>query len=252
MDTASLASTPELTDVLAGGEPLTVDERHQLVRQALALIEQLFVHLPLKQAMHAVDPLQRLRLLDRRLEGLSDRRFHDEMISIFVGLRDLHTAYLLPRPYAGRFAVLPFRIEDYWEDDTRHYLVTETAQGLDVPPFARGVEVTHWGGIPIERAVAINAERNAGSNLDARRARGLATLTQRHMGRLAAPDEAWVDVTFIADGTSHEQRFAWRVLEPPPAPTAVSPSPTADPPPTQSQERSVLTGLPRTYDARRN
>ena len=31
------------------------------------MIEQLYVHLPLKRAMHAVDPLQRLRLLDRRL-----------------------------------------------------------------------------------------------------------------------------------------------------------------------------------------
>jgi hypothetical protein len=106
-----LASAPHLTELLAGAEPLTVDERRQVVRQAQVLIEQLFVHLPLKRAMHAVDPVQRLRLVDRRLEGFSDRRFHDEMISIFVGLRDLHTNYLLPLPFAGRTATLPFRIE---------------------------------------------------------------------------------------------------------------------------------------------
>src|SRR5215211_1553305 len=77
-----LASAPRLTDLLATAEPLTLDERRQIVRQAQVLIEQLFVHLPLKRAMHAVDPVQRLRLLDRRLEGFSDRRFQDEMISI--------------------------------------------------------------------------------------------------------------------------------------------------------------------------
>jgi hypothetical protein len=230
MEVASspLATAPDLIDVLTDAEPLTVGERRQLVRQAQVLIEQLFVHLPLKRAMHAVDPVQRLRLLDRRLEGFSDRRFHDEMISIFVGLRDLHTNYLLPLPFAGRIATLPFRIETFWEGDTRRYLVTGIAEGLDLPPFDLDVEVTHWGGIPIERAVALNGERNAGSNLDARHARGLVSLTQRPMGKLAAPEEEWVDVTFLADGATHQQRFTWRVVEPPPAPTAAGPSPLAD------------------------
>jgi hypothetical protein len=231
MDVASspLASAPHLTDLLAAAEPLTLDERRQIVRQADVLIEQLFVHLPLKRAMHAVDPVQRLHLLDHRLEGFSDRRFHDEMISIFIGLRDLHTNYLLPQPFAGRTACLPFRIEAYWEGDTRRYLVTCIVRGLDLPPFGLGVEVTYWGGIPIERAVALNGERNAGSNLDARHARGLDSLTQRPMHLLGPPDEEWVDVTFLAEGTAHEQRFSWRVIEPRPAPTAAGPSPLADP-----------------------
>jgi len=224
-----LASAPGLTDLLASAEPLTPEERRQIVRQAQVLIEQLFVHLPLKRAMHAVDPVQRLHLIDRRLEGFSGRRFHDEMISIFIGLRDLHTNYILPLPFVGKTATLPFRIEAYWEGDTRHYLVSGVAEELDLPPFAVGVEVTHWCGIPIERAVTLNGERNAGSNLDARHARGLATLTQRPMGKLAPPEEEWVDVTFLADGTAHEQRFTWKVVEPPPAPTAASPSPLADP-----------------------
>jgi hypothetical protein len=210
-----LASAPQLADVLATAEPLTLDERRQIVRQALILIEQLFVHLPLKRAMHAVDPLQRLRLLERRLPSYDDRRFHDEMISIFVGLRDLHTNYILPTPYAGRVAVLPFRIEEYWEGESRRYIVTGVAPGLQVPaPFGPGVEVTHWNGVPIDLAVARNGDRNAGSNLDARHARGLQSMTQRPMGLLAAPDEAWVDVTYLAAGATHHQRFDWLTLEP--------------------------------------
>jgi hypothetical protein len=205
-------------EVLAGeAQPLSEAERRQLVRQARVLIEQMYVHLPLKRAMHAVDPIQRLRLLDRRLPALPERAFHDEMIRIFVGLRDLHTNYLLPMPYANRVAVLPFRIEAYWEGDKPHYLVTGVAQGLSLPPFVPGVEVTHWNGSPIDRAVALNGDRNAGSNMEARQARGLASMTQRSMRLLAEPDDAWVTVTFQAGGASHEQRFDWQVIDLPPA-----------------------------------
>ena len=218
-----------LSELLAEAEPLSNDERREIVHAAQVLIEQLYVHLPLKRAMHAVDPEQRLRLLERRLAGLTDRRFHDELLSIFTALRDLHTNYVLPQPFAGMTAVLPFRIETYWDGDSQRYVVTAVSAGTDVPPFAVGVDVTHWSGIPIERAVALNGERNAGSNVDARLARGLASLTQRPIDRLAAPDEEWVDVTFVADGTVHEQRFAWQVLEPPTLVTGSPVSQLADP-----------------------
>jgi hypothetical protein len=226
-----LGSAAPLSDLLAAaGEPLTLDERRLIVRQAQLMIDQLYVHLPLKRAMHAVDPVQRLRLLDRRLASYSDRRFHDEMISIFIGLRDLHTNYILPAPYAGRTAVLPFRIEAYESPTGRHYIVTEIASGFTPdPPFDVAVEVTHWNGIPIDRAVALNGERNGGSNADARWARGLASMTQRPMALLAAPDEDWVDLTFTTGGETIEQRFEWRVIEPPPAPSGDTPSPHADP-----------------------
>ena len=218
-----------LSELLTAVEPLDLDERRELVRAAQVLIEQLYVHLPLKRAMHAVDPVQRLRLLDRRLAGISERRFHDELLSIFTTLRDLHTNYVLPQPFAGMTAVLPFRIENYWDGDVQRYVVTGVTDATDAPPFGVGVDVTHWNGIPIERAVALNGERNAGSNIDARLARGLASLTQRPIGRLAAPDEEWVDVTFVADGTTHEQRFLWQVMQPPPSPAGDAPSQLTDP-----------------------
>jgi hypothetical protein len=47
----------------------------------MAMIDGLYVHLPLKRAMHAVDPIQRLRLLRVRLERMSDRAFHDDLFA---------------------------------------------------------------------------------------------------------------------------------------------------------------------------
>ena len=111
--------------------------------------------------------MQRLRLLRRRSENLSEPAFHAELLSIFTRLRDLHTNYILPEPLRSRTAYLPFRIEAYFEGDERRYVVTEVKPGEEDESFRRGAVVTHWNGVPIHRAVELNADREAGSNPDA-------------------------------------------------------------------------------------
>ena len=64
---APVAGSVPLHDFLATAGPLTHAERMVLVEQALLLLEGNYVHLPLKSAMHAVNPVQRLRLLRARL-----------------------------------------------------------------------------------------------------------------------------------------------------------------------------------------
>ena len=53
--------------------------------------------------------------------------------------------------------------------------------------FERGVEVLAWNGVPIARAIEINGELQAGSNPDARFARGLDNLTIRPLNSTLAP-----------------------------------------------------------------
>ncbi len=107
-----------LREFVATAGTLTLAERTIIVDQALVLLEANYVHLPLKSAMHAVNPVQRLRLLRARLERQTDatmdpeRAFHTEMSGIFHSVRDLHTNYLLPAPFAGKIAYLPFQVED--------------------------------------------------------------------------------------------------------------------------------------------
>lgn len=122
-----LAASVALRDFLPTAGTLTLQERRLLVEQALVLLEQNFVHLPLKAAMHAVNPVQRLRLLRVRLERQTpetmDREwlFHAELSGIFHSVRDLHTNYLLPEPFASRTAFLPFLVERYF-DPAEHYI----------------------------------------------------------------------------------------------------------------------------------
>jgi hypothetical protein len=228
-DPTHAGATVTLRQFLTTAGKLSTAERELLVDQALSLISAAYVHLPLKRAMHAVDPVQRLRLLRQRLAGLSERQFHDELLAIFVELRDLHTNYELPDPYAGRIAFLPLLIEEFHEDDARRYLVTKVFAGFDDEHLKPGVEITYWNGVPIDRAVDLNAARQAGSNPDASHARGLEGLTIRPMAHTAPPDEEWVVVGFT-DGT-HERslRIPWRVFQPDPSPVAADPNAPANP-----------------------
>jgi hypothetical protein len=210
----NLGVTQSLPEFLKTAGKLTLEERELIIDQAQIVIENLYVHLPLKRAMHAIDPVQRLKLLRQRHGKLSERVFHNEMLSIFTRLRDLHTNYVLPEPFRSWTAYVPFRIEEFFEDDERHYVVTQVAPTVKDPKFKPGVTITHWNNIPIDRAVEVNAEREAGSNLDARHARGLSAMTKRWMGMSLPPDEEKVTIRYLDGNKKGEIEFDWMVLMP--------------------------------------
>ncbi|MFF1321267.1 S41 family peptidase [Streptomyces chartreusis] len=199
---------------------LTLDDRRTLVEQALVLFETNYVHLPLKTAMHAVHPVQRLRLLLTRLGRQTEQtvdpewRFHSELSSIFHSVRDLHTNYLLPAPFAGKVAHLPFLVDEYHATDGPRYVVTHVVRGFTAQAFGPGVEIDHWNGVPVDRQVELAGDRFAGSNPAARHSRGLQFLTIRPLITHRPPDEEWVLVRYTGtDGASHELRQAWQVSD---------------------------------------
>jgi hypothetical protein len=191
-------------------------DRLRIVDQALLLLEMNYVHLPLKRAMHAIDPIQRLKLLKFRLmeskegELQSGMQFHKRMLEIFASSRDLHTIYLLPAPFRDQVAFLPFLIEQYFESTSSGVRIEKLLVSRVVPEFLQcipnpgpevvyfepGVEVLYWNNVPIRRVVEINGETQSGSNLEARFARGLDNLTIRPLDTSLPPDESWVDVTY--------------------------------------------------------
>jgi peptidase S41-like protein len=206
---------------------LSRQERLRIVEQALLLMEMNYVHLPMKRAIHAIDPIQQLKLLRFQLaewnvdlESTID--FHRRLLSIFGSTRDLHTLYLLPEPYSDCTAYLPFLIEQCFERGAERFIVTRTAvlseDGSAVSDdgraarFERGVEVLAWNGVPIVRAIEINGESQAGSNPDARFARGLDNLTIRPLNSTLPPDEVWVDILFrTQNGVVATHREYWLV-----------------------------------------
>jgi len=208
----TVRTMPQFRSHIAQGS-LTDAQRRLVLDQARILIEEIYVHLPLKRAMHAVDPLQAIRLLRHRLAELTETEFHVQLQRIFLGLRDLHTNYILPSRFAG-FAFLGIFLERCVDNGRTTYIVTKTFDHVTGDPqLDAGVEVTHWNGTPIQLAVENNAAREAGSNRAAQVSQGLQNMTLRAINMSLPPDEDWVDITYKVNGASHETRVPWRVFE---------------------------------------
>ncbi len=200
--------------------PLTPAEKQTVVATFCMLLEGLYAHLPQKRATYGQDPVQRLRALQQRLDGMEDTEFHRTMAEIVTELRDAHTRYLGPSAIQGRIAALPFLIERYVKDGVDRYIVSKifTGEPSQMEYFASrgfvpGVELTHWNGIGIDRAIDLYAARETGGRPDARRARALESLTLRPLRYALPPDEDWVDLSFV--GTAGEQtvRLEWGYVD---------------------------------------
>ena len=213
-----MAAASDLPTFLESAGALSLNGRKRLVEQAFVLINDNYVHLPLKESMHGVDPVQKLRLIQHRLDQStsstmdSEFRFHRDMIGVFTSVRDLHTNYLLPAPFADKVAFLPFGVEEYFDNGEPHYIATHFVQGFSHTHFKQGVDITTWNGVPIRRAIDVSADQHAGSNSAARHARGVDGLTLRALRRALPPDAMWVFIGYIdLNGVEREIKQDWIV-----------------------------------------
>lgn len=216
------AGLPRLADNLPTDAGLTLADKRTLVTQAKVLIEQVYAHLYLKKALYAIDPVQRLTLLQYRLENPSDLvvknelEFHRELLAIFTSMHDLHTNYVLPAPYNALTAVLPFLVEEYFDDKQQpHYLVTKISSVLPASDtFKAGIELILWNGLPIVEAIRLNGEQGGGSNPAARYAVGLRSLTIRPLAINLPPLESRIYLQYkTPDDKLLEISFEWYVLK---------------------------------------
>src|SRR5579885_3332655 len=84
-----LADAISLSDFLISRQPLTVADRQTIVQQGIGLLEHVYVHLPVKKHLYGIDPVRRLRELEKRLTSdpevrNDDLAFHREMVAIFT------------------------------------------------------------------------------------------------------------------------------------------------------------------------
>lgn len=216
------AGLPRLADNLPKDAGLTLTDKHILVNQAKILLEQVYAHIYLKKALYAIDPVQRLTLLQYRLENPSDPvvknelEFHRELLSIFTSLHDLHTNYVLPAPYNSLTAILPFLVEEYFDAQQQaHYLVTKISGAApSSDTFKTGVELITWNGLPIVEAIRLNGEQGGGSNAAARYAVGLRSLTIRPLAINLPPLETRLYLQYkTADDKLLETSFEWLLIK---------------------------------------
>lgn len=192
------------------------DEKRLLAHQLEVLLDKFYVHLPLKERVLGVRPVQQARLLQEHLERYpDDTSFLRALLRLSSGLRDFHTRLHLPEPWARLEAFLPLRLQEYFDESgVAHYLVQALAP--EVEPggdFVQGVEVTHWNGEPIAHALQRLGRTLAGANHPARRRRALEALTWRCLKFDLPPDEDFVRVAYLGKKGPGDLELPWLVRE---------------------------------------
>ena len=71
-------------------------ERLDVLEGLLLLLEQIYVHLPLKRSIYGFDIIRALASLRQQSTSISDIQFHRELTTLINRLRDAHTQYQGP------------------------------------------------------------------------------------------------------------------------------------------------------------
>jgi hypothetical protein len=212
-----LPEAPPLAIARSWDMAMTASERRAIASQLITALGEYYVHLPLKVSALAINPLQEARLLYDDAELVpNDLDFFRRVLLIVKKLRDRHTAFKLPPPWANAVAVLPFAAESFWENGQRKLLVTKVAGDVGDPHFVPGVELTHWNGSPVGLYVQNLSWNTDGAHPYARIALALRSLTVRPLAFDLPPDEDWASLTYVADGVYKTVVIPWRLFVPPP------------------------------------
>lgn len=209
-------TSPLLSSMRELSSGMTVDEREIVARQLVTLLQDYYVHLPLKRSSLGTDPVQEARLLVDDVRFLqSDEDFFRRIFDILKRLRDRHTALRLPSPQRDMVAYLPFAVESYFDATGRHLIVTKIMSDVGEPSFEAGVEISHWNGTSIRRFIENLSWDSEGANPFSRIATTMRSLTVRPLGYMLAPREDWVTLTYLTtSGLFRNIVIPWRVYIP--------------------------------------
>ena len=212
-----LATTFALPPAALAGPVYPIADRRRLIDQLMLALGSFYVHLERKKAIYGFDPVRALALLVPRIETISDAELHENLVELLARVRDRHVIFLGRAPY-GAAAMVPFTIENCWENGIQLYVVTKVDPGTATKTLKPGARVSHWNGIPIDRYILLCANLFDGGNEAAALARSLAFLTHRPLNRFGPPLEEWVDLRFTLNGVTSEERFSWVGFNPAAAP----------------------------------
>jgi hypothetical protein len=180
-------------------QPLTWGERLDILDTLSHVLDGVYAHLPLKRSLYGFDILRVLEQLRQQVPTLTDLAFHRELTLAMNRLRDAHTQYVGPwRVFDDEpVATLPFLVEVYGPVDSPTYIVSKVdRRSVKDAHFVKRVQITHWNGVPFDRAVDLYAEVETGGRPDSRRARALESLTFRSLEYAPPPNEEWVVIAY--------------------------------------------------------
>jgi C-terminal processing protease CtpA/Prc len=183
-------------------EAYSAAERELVAKQALFMIENLFVHreVKIKDFGAQVDPVPRLKDMVRRAASLSDADFHAAMQKIFLDLHDHHTNYSAPMPLLCSYVLAPLYFTDVYDGGSLKVIVKgQTTPLKDVAQEAAkakpGDELVAVNDQPIAGVLEELKKLSGGANDDAMVMGAIMNLTVLPLSEVPLPDQDTVKYT---------------------------------------------------------
>ncbi len=181
------------------------DECEAVLEQAIALLEQACVHLPVEQGR--TDPIERLKRL-RTQPPRTKEEFYGALLSIFSEFGDRHTHCRLPQPFADAVAFLPLIVREAFEDGERRLIVVRSL----IDEVRRGDTLFSWDNVPAFEQVWSQMSFQLGANSEARCAKAVQTLTLRPLALMPPPVQDDVLLECVnAEGHRRKVSLKWQV-----------------------------------------
>jgi C-terminal processing protease CtpA/Prc len=177
------------------------------VEQAILLLDQACVHLPVKRRRGA-DPVEQLRDLRARLPE-TRAQFYRALLAIFAALGDRHTQCHLPEPWASRVAYLPFLTRAFFQEGKRQLAVVGSA----VESVEPGDRLISWNGLPMRAVLRQHMAEQLGANREARLAKAVQTLSFRPLAWMPPPEGDVILEVESNDGQRRKLRLEWQLAE---------------------------------------
>lgn len=182
------------------------EARNYLVRQLIIVIQDYYVHLPIKRAAFAIDPIQELELLlDAQAANSPELVFFQQILNIINKLKDRHTTITLPEPWTRLVAYVPIMVEKCYEKGKPIYIISKKLFGYVNDDIILGTRITHWNGTPIDLYLRdVLATASQGANDSAAEDLALANLTLRPLAYSIPPSEDWATISCITPENSYQ------------------------------------------------
>jgi C-terminal processing protease CtpA/Prc len=149
----------------------SVEEKRVVVDQAKLVLEQLFVHEAVKLAHfgEAANVRPHLNRIEETVDTLPTADLHREMQKIFRRVRDWHTLYVMPKPFACHRSFLPFDLAKIGNDLVVSQLVKkpEVASLVDLASIDIGDVLLSYDGISTEEALKQSRLSVSAANFEA-------------------------------------------------------------------------------------
>lgn len=198
----------------------TIDQKKLVLDQARIILSQIYINreVKIKDFGPTANPIPYLNKIESELATISDESFHKQLSDIFFRLRDLHTLYYLPAPFACYQSFLPFGFKEVTAENGKKVIAVSTMRDdqnvLKYMPQPFRLKVgdilTSYDGVSVEKAIELKMPYSLGANPSAARRKSIESLRFYEHDLELLPKKDTVKLEFqTKEGERYKLELPW-------------------------------------------